>query len=146
MVRFLWLRCRYKNEPANQAKIKRIYGRIDSQRDIRKLIVIGQGHWGRVIIVQPRGKKVPEGVEMLAFYKQMLYGLLHITHTTGVAVSNFGLENFVASVQDVMVYFKLKHTLKAWCFLWAWMEERIPSGEEVENGITKVRKTRDNNL
>ena len=36
---------------------------------------------------------------------------------TGVAVTNFGLEKFVASVQDVMVYFKLKHTLKAFFFV-----------------------------
>ena len=46
---------------------------------------------------------------MLAFYKQMLYGLLQFTHMTGITVSNFGLEKFVASVQDVMGYFKLKH-------------------------------------
>ena len=46
---------------------------------------------------------------MPAFYKQMLYGLLQFTHMTGVTVSDFGLEKFVASVQDVMVYFKLKH-------------------------------------
>ena len=73
------------------------------------LIVIGQGHQGRVIIVSPRGTKVPKAVDMLAFYKQMLYGLLRFTHMTGVTVSNFGLEKFFASVQDVMVYFKLKH-------------------------------------
>ena len=30
------------------------------------------------------------------------------SHTTGVTVSNFGLEKFFATVQDVMVYFKLK--------------------------------------
>ena len=46
---------------------------------------------------------------MPAFYKQMLYGLLQFTHMTGVTVSDFGLEKFVASVQDVMVYFELKH-------------------------------------
>ena len=46
---------------------------------------------------------------MLAFYKQMLCGLLQFTHMTGVNVSNFGLEKFVASVQDVMAYFKLKY-------------------------------------
>ena len=46
---------------------------------------------------------------MLAFYKHMLYGLLQFTHIAGVTVSNFGLETLVASVQDVMVYFKLKH-------------------------------------
>ena len=46
---------------------------------------------------------------MLAFYKPMLYGLLQFTHMTGVTVSNFGFEEFVASVQDVMVCFKLKH-------------------------------------
>ena len=63
----------------------------------------------RVIIIPPRGKKVPEGVDMLAFYKQMLYGLLQFTHMTGVTVSNFGLEKFVTSVRDVMIYFKLKH-------------------------------------
>ena len=40
---------------------------------------------------------------MLAFYKPMLYGLLQFTHMTGVTVSNFGFEEFVASVQDVMV-------------------------------------------
>ena len=53
---------------------------------------------------------------MLAFYKKMLYGLLRFTHMTGVTVSNFDLEKFVASVQDVMVYFKLKHRkLYAFC-------------------------------
>ena len=46
---------------------------------------------------------------MLAFYKQMLYRLLQFTHMAGVTVSNFGLEKFVTSVQDVMIYFKLKH-------------------------------------
>ena len=46
---------------------------------------------------------------MLAFYKQMLCGLPQFTHMTGVTVSNFDLETFVVSVQDVMVYFKLKH-------------------------------------
>ena len=46
---------------------------------------------------------------MLAFYKQMLYGLLRFTHMTIVTVSNFGLEKFVARLQEVMVYFKLKH-------------------------------------
>ena len=46
---------------------------------------------------------------MLAFYKQMLYGLLQFTHMTGVTVSNFALEKFVTSVQDVMIYFKRKH-------------------------------------
>ena len=39
----------------------------------------------------------------------MLYGLLQFTHMTEVTVSNFGLAKFVASVRDVMVYFKLKH-------------------------------------
>ena len=46
---------------------------------------------------------------MQAFYKQMLYGLFRFTQMTGFTVSNFGLEKFVPSVQDVMVYFKLKH-------------------------------------
>ena len=36
------------------------------------VIVIGQGHWEGIILVPPRGKKVPEGVDMLAFYKKML--------------------------------------------------------------------------
>ena len=79
-------------------------------------MVIGQGHRGRVIIVPPRGKKVPEGVDVLAFYKQMLYGLRQFTHVTGVTVSSFGLDKFVASVQDEMVYFKLKHR-KLYVFL-----------------------------
>ena len=48
-------------------------------------------------------------MDILAFYKQMLYGLLQFTHMTRVTVSYFALEKFVASVQDVMVYFKLKH-------------------------------------
>ena len=46
---------------------------------------------------------------MQTFYKQMLYGLFRFTQMTGVTVSPFGLEKFVPSVQDVMVYFKLKH-------------------------------------
>ena len=53
---------------------------------------------------------------MLAFYKQMLYGLLQFTHVTGVTVSSFGLDKVVASVQDVIVYFKLKHR-KLYVFL-----------------------------
>ena len=53
---------------------------------------------------------------MLAFYKKMLQGLLQFTHMTGVTVSNFGLEKFVASVQDVMVYFKLKHRKLSFMF------------------------------
>ena len=52
---------------------------------------------------------VPEGEDMLEFYKQMLYCLLQFTHMTGVTVSKFGLEKFVASLQGMMVYFKLKH-------------------------------------
>ena len=48
-------------------------------------------------------------MDMLAFYKQTLYGVPQFTHMTGVTVSNFDLEKFVVSVQDVMVYFKLKH-------------------------------------
>ena len=48
-------------------------------------------------------------MDILAFYKQMLYGLLQFTHMTRITVSYFGLEKFVASVQDLMVYFKLKH-------------------------------------
>ena len=35
-------------------------------------IVIGQRHYGRVTLVPSKGKKVPEGVDMLAFYKQGL--------------------------------------------------------------------------
>ena len=46
---------------------------------------------------------------MQAFYKQMLYGLLRFTHMTSVTFSKFGLEKFAVGVQDVMVYFKLKH-------------------------------------
>ena len=45
----------------------------------------------------------------MALYKETLYGLLRFTHRTRVTVSNIGLEKFVPSVQDVMVYFKLKH-------------------------------------
>ena len=73
------------------------------------LIVIGQGHSGRVIIVSPRDKKVAEGSDMLAFYKQMFYGLLQFTLMTGVTVSNFGLEKFVASSTGCDGSFKLKH-------------------------------------
>ena len=46
---------------------------------------------------------------MQAFYKKMLQGLVRFTDMTRVTISNFGLEKFVASVKDVMVYFKLKH-------------------------------------
>ena len=57
------------------------------------LIVIGQGYYGRVIIVSPRSKKVPEGVDMLAFYIQLLYGrtVFLNSHTLQVTVSNLGL-------------------------------------------------------
>ena len=35
-------------------------------------IVIGQRHYERVIVIPPTDKKVPEGEDMLAFYKPML--------------------------------------------------------------------------
>ena len=60
-------------------------------------------------VVPPKGRTVPEGVDVLTFRKQMLEGLLRFTYMTRVTVSNFGLEKFVASVHDVIVYFKLKH-------------------------------------
>ena len=44
---------------------------------------------------------------MVAFYKQMLF--CFDSHMTRVTVNSFGLEKFGASVQDVMVHFKLKH-------------------------------------
>ena len=44
---------------------------------------------------------------MVAFYKKMLF--CFDSHITRVTVSSFGLEKFGASVQDVMVHFKLKH-------------------------------------
>ena len=58
-----------------QAKIKRMEGSIHSDISVN-LIVIGQGHQGRVITVPPGSKKVPEEVDMLVFYKQTLHGLL----------------------------------------------------------------------
>ena len=70
MVHFLWLRCRYKNERLS-GKIKRMEGMFLREISVN-FIVIGQRHYGRVIVVPPRGKKVPEGVDMQAFYKQML--------------------------------------------------------------------------
>ena len=70
------------------------------------LIVIRQGHSGRVIIVPPRGKNVPEGSDMLAFYKQMLYCLLQFTYMTGATVSSTGCDGS----------FKLKHR-KLYVFL-----------------------------
>ena len=76
MVRFLWLRCRYKKE--RQSGKDLTYGRIDSQGDIRK----SYRYWSRTLrasyyrSTNKEVKKVPEGVDMLAFYKQMLYGLL----------------------------------------------------------------------
>ena len=60
-------------------------------------------------VVPPKDRKVPEGVDMLTFPKQMLEGLPRFTYMTRVTVSNFGLEKFVASVLDVIVYFKLQH-------------------------------------
>ena len=111
MGRFLWLQFRYKNERLSGKDLT--YGHCMDGSILREIcvnrIVIGQGHQAQVMIVPPRGTKVPKGVDMLAFYKQMLYGLLRFTHMTRVTVSNFGLEKFFASVQDVMVYFKLKH-------------------------------------
>ena len=99
-----------------QARIKRMEGSILRQISVN-LIVIGQGHSGRVIIVPPRdNKKVPEGSDMLAFYKQMLYGLLQFTYMTGATVSNFSLEKFVASSTGCDGSFKLKHR-KLYVFL-----------------------------
>ena len=85
-----------------QAKItcKRLEWSILKEISVN-LIDIGQGHWGRAIIITPRGKKFLEEVDTLAFYKQMFYGLLQFAHMTGVTVSNSGLKKFVASVQDV---------------------------------------------
>ena len=79
---------------------------------------------------------------MLAFYKQMLYGLLHFTHITGVAVGNFGLEKFVASVQDVMVYFKLKHR-KLYVFCELEWKNVYQAARKLKMAL---RKTRGNNL
>ena len=101
MVRFLWLRSVDIETSVYQAKIKGWKDRFSVRYISVDLIVIGQ--------VPRRGKKVPKGVDMLAFFKQMLYGLLQFTYMIGVTVSDFGLEKFVASVQDVIVYFKLKH-------------------------------------
>ena len=46
---------------------------------------------------------------MLAFYKQMLYGLLQFTYMKGATVSNFSFEKFVASSTGCDGSFKLKH-------------------------------------
>ena len=54
-----------------QAKNKHVEGTFLREITLN-VIVIGQRHYGRVTVVPPRGKKVPEGVDMLAFYKQML--------------------------------------------------------------------------
>ena len=100
-----------------QARIKRMEGSILREISVN-LIVIGQGHSGRVIIVPPRGKNFPEGSDMLEFYKQMLYDLLQLTYMTGATVSNFSLEKFVASSTGCDGSFKLKHK-KLYVFLWA---------------------------
>ena len=89
-----------------QARIKRMEGSILRQISVN-LIVIGQGHSGRVIIVPS---------DMLAFYKQMLYGLLQFTYMTGATVSNFSLEKFVASSTGCDGSFKLKRR-KLYVFL-----------------------------
>ena len=44
-------------------------------------IIIGQRHYGRVIVIPPRGKKVPEGEDMLAFYKPTCYRVYFDSHT-----------------------------------------------------------------
>ena len=54
-----------------QAKFKHVAGTFLREISIN-FIVNGQRQWGRVIGIPPRGKKVPEGEDMLAFYKQML--------------------------------------------------------------------------
>ena len=54
-----------------QAKIKHVEGTFLREITLN-FIVIGQRHYGRVIVVPPRGKKVPKRVNMLAFYEQML--------------------------------------------------------------------------
>ena len=43
---------------------------------------------------------IPEGEDMLAFYKPVLQGLLRFTHMTTVTVSNLGLEKVFASLHD----------------------------------------------
>ena len=58
-----------------QAKIKHVEEMLLREITLN-FIVIGQRHYGRVTVIPPRDKKVPEGVDMLAFYKQMLQGLL----------------------------------------------------------------------
>ena len=51
-----------------QAKFKHVAGTFLKEISIN-FIVIGQRHYGRVIVIPPRGKKVPEGEDMLAFYR-----------------------------------------------------------------------------
>ena len=101
-----------------QARIKRIEGSILREISVNR-IVIGQGHAGRVIIVPPRGKNVPEGSDMLAFYKHLLYGLLQFTYMTGATVNLIlALKNLSRVVQDVMVL--LNWNIESFMFfLWA---------------------------
>ena len=54
-----------------QTKIKHVEGMFLREITLN-FIVIGQRHCGRVTVIPSRGKKVPDGVDMLAFYKQML--------------------------------------------------------------------------
>ena len=61
-----------------QAKFKHVAGTFLKEISIN-FIVIGQRHYGRVIVIPPRGKKVPEGEDMLAFYKPM-----HVIGSTSI--------------------------------------------------------------
>ena len=73
------------------------------------LIVIGQGHQSASYDLSTKRYKGSKRSGHAGILQTDALRSLRFTHMTRVTVSNFGLEKFFASVQDVMVYFKLKH-------------------------------------
>ena len=72
------------------------------------LILIGQRHWGQLLSFHQEVKRFRK--EWTCWHSTNRRSTVCFdSHTWQESLSNFGLEKFVASVQDVMVYFKLKH-------------------------------------
>ena len=56
-----------------------------------------------------QGKGIPKGVDVLALSKQMLWGLLNATGLILIVLAYSSPKEFVASVNNIVVYFELKH-------------------------------------
>ena len=72
-------------------------------------IVIGQRHCGRVTVIPSRGKKVPDGVDMLAFYN--IHNILQYRHEcftecfTSVLLENIPLVKLIKTTSGTQVVY-----------------------------------------